>query len=139
MRPSRISQIFKVHMKRINYRRLGVLGGILSAILAAGCFGGGRGYSNNPFCYNSGYYSSTQYTNPYGNPYPYNSGYNSSYNDEHWYPQSYRNSYSVGHPDGLRAEASRDRHEDRTAEQHVARDRDRGQARNETHHRSERN
>ncbi len=44
-----------------------LLGGILTAMLAAGCFGGGPGYSTNPYGYNSSYSS-------YGNSYPY-SGY----------------------------------------------------------------
>ena len=60
-----------------------LVGGILAATLAAGCFGGGPGYSTDPFGYNSSYSS-------YGNSYPY-SGYANGYS----YPQSYENSYSA--------------------------------------------
>jgi hypothetical protein len=67
----------------INARKVAMLlGGILTATVATGCFGGGPGYSNNPYGYNSGYSS-------YGNYYPYG-GYASGYS----YPQNYRNSYS---------------------------------------------
>jgi hypothetical protein len=59
------------------------LGGILVATLAAGCFGGGRGYSNNSYGYNSSYSS-------YGDSYAY-----SGYDRGHSYPQSYENSYSA--------------------------------------------
>ena len=94
-----------------------VLGGILSATLAAGCFGGGDpgyGYSNGP--YGGGY--SSNYSSC-GNSYPY-SGYNSGYS----YPQNYGNSYNAGYQNGVRADANRDRHEDR--DQHVTVSRDFG-------------
>lgn len=57
-------------MKTTNYRKIAMtFGGILIAIVVAGCYGGGSGYSNNPYGYNSGYSS-------YGSAYPYR-GYNS--------------------------------------------------------------
>ena len=97
-----------------------VFGGILVATLAAGCFGGGRGYSNNSYGYNSSYSS-------YGNSYPY-SGYNNGYSR----PQSYGNSYSAGYQNGVRADENRDRHQDRDTDQHAVVIRDRGEARTET-------
>ena len=52
-------------MKTIDSRKVVMtLGGILIATLAAGCFGGGPGYWNNPHGYNSSYSS-------YGSSYPY--------------------------------------------------------------------
>jgi hypothetical protein len=106
-------------MKPTNYRKMVMtLGGILIATVAAGCYGGGgSGYSNNPYGYNSGYSS-------YGNSYPYRSnGYS--------YPQSYRNSYSAGYQNGVRADANRDRREDRVNVDH-----DHGAVRTETTHSS---
>ena len=100
------------------------LGGILVATLAAGCFGGGSGYSNNPYGYNSGYSTS-------GNSYPY-SGYSSGYS----YPQRYENSYDTGYQNGVRADDKGDRHQDRDIDQHAAVIRDRGEARTETRHSS---
>ena len=93
-----------------------MLGGVLIATVAAGCYGGGgSGYSNNPYGYNSGYRS-------YGNSYAYRSnGYS--------YPQSYGNSYSTGYQNGVRADANRDRREDR-----VNVDRDRAAVRTEPAH-----
>jgi hypothetical protein len=112
-------------MKTINSRKLAMLfGGILAATLAAGCYGGGDsgyGYSNGP--YGGGY--SSNYSS-YGNSYPY-SGYNSGYS----YPQNNGNSYNAGYQNGVRADANRDRHEDR--DQHVTVSRDVSKARVETH------
>jgi hypothetical protein len=106
-------------MKTKSYRKIIVtLGGILIATVAAGCYGGGgSGYSNNPYGYNSGYGS-------YGNSYPYRSG-------GYSYPQSYGNSYSAGYQNGVRADANRDRKEDR-----VNLDRDRAAVRTEPTHSS---
>ena len=58
-------------------------GGILVATLAAGCFGGGRGYANNSYGYNSSYSS-------YGDSYAY-----SGYHGGNSSPQSDENSYSA--------------------------------------------
>jgi len=102
-------------MKPINSRKVVIaFGGILVATLAAGCFGGSRGYSANPYGYNSSYSS-------YGDSYPY-----SGYERGHLYPQSYGNSYSAGYLNGVRADDNRDRHQDRDADRHavVVRDRD---------------
>jgi hypothetical protein len=95
------------------------LGGILVATLAAGCFGGGRGYSN-PYGYNSSYSS-------YGDSYPY-SGYDRGYS----YPQTYGNSYSAGYQNGVRADENRDRRQYRDADQHPVVIRDRNEARTQT-------
>jgi hypothetical protein len=71
-------------MKPINSLQLVVVfGGILVATLAAGCFGGGRGYANNSYGYNSSYSS-------YGDSYAY-----SGYHGGNSYPQSDENSYSA--------------------------------------------
>ncbi len=110
-------------MKTIKYRKmLMTLGGVLIATVAAGCYGGGgSGYSNNPYGYNSGY--SNGYGS-YGNSYPYRgNGYS--------YRQSYGNSYSAGYQNGARADANRDRREDR-----VNVDRDRAAVRTEPAHSS---
>jgi len=96
-------------MKTINYRKMAMtFGGVLIATLDVGCYGGGGSdYSNQHYGYNSSYSS-------YGSSYPY-SGYNSGYQN------------------GVRAEANRDRHEDRVTERHaVAVDRDSAVARTET-------
>ena len=61
-----------------------LLGGILTATLATGCFGGDPGYSNG-YGYNSGY-------SGYTSSYPYN-----TYNGGYSYPSNYRNSYSTGY------------------------------------------
>jgi hypothetical protein len=94
-------------------------GGILVATLAAGCYGGGRGYSNNPYGYNSAY----------GSSYPYR-GYDSGYS----YPQNYGNSYGAGYQNGVRADENRDRHQDRDTDQHAAAVRGRSEPRAETQH-----
>ena len=73
-----------------------LLGGILTATLATGCFGGGPGYSSGPYGYNSGYSS-------YGTSYPY-----SNYGNGYGYPQSYRNSYSNGYRNADRVDENRD-------------------------------
>lgn len=75
------------------------------------CFGGGPGYSNRQYGYNGGCYNSNPYDSGYGNHYPYNSG----YNGEHSYSQNYENpnSYGASNQDGVRADASRDSHQDR--------------------------
>jgi hypothetical protein len=106
-------------MKTTNYRKMIMtLGGVLIATVAPGCYGGGgSGYSNSPYGYNSGYSS-------YGNSYAYRSnGYS--------YPQSYGNSYNAGYQNGVRADANRDRREDR-----VNVDRDRAAVRTEPAHSS---
>ena len=117
-------------MKAIKSRSILVLGGILIAALAAGCYGGGHGYSNDPYGYNGGYGSSYSSnggyynSNPYGgsyykstpsggyyysNPNRYNSySYNNGYNG--------KNSYNAGYQNGLRADAANDRREDRAAD-----------------------
>ena len=120
-------------MKTTIYRKTVVtFGGILIATLAVGCYGGGSGYSNGGYGYNSSYGS-------YGSSYPYG-GYNSGYA----YPRSYGNSYSAGYQNGVRADANRDRHQDRAAEQHASVvNRDSAAARTEATHsktdRTERN
>lgn len=113
-------------MKVINSRKVVMLlGGILTATLAAGCFGdGGSGYSG----YNSGYNSSYS---SYGSSYPY-SGYNGGYS----YPQRYGNSYSAGYQNGVRADENRDRHQDRDTARQAVVTRDRVGARSETQHSS---
>ena len=106
-------------MKTNSYQKIiMMLGGVLIATVAAGCYGGGgSGYSNNPYGYNSGYSS-------YGNSYAYRSnGYSR--------PQSYGNSYNAGYQNGVRADANRDRREDR-----VNVDRDRAAVRTEPTHSS---
>jgi len=55
-------------MKTTTSRRVVVLGGLLAATLGAGCFGGGRGYSNSPYGYNGSFYTSRPYYGGYGNP-----------------------------------------------------------------------
>ena len=83
-------------MKTFNSRKIIVLcGGILAATLAAGCYGGDRGYSNNPYGYGGGYGSSYSYND--------NSGYS--------YPRSYPNSYNSGYRNGVRADENRDRYQ----------------------------
>ena len=115
-----------------------VLGGILSATLVAGCFGGGGngypgyGYSSSPYSGYSSNYSS------YGNSYPYsgyNSGYGNGYGYGYSYPRNYgyNNSYNAGYQNGVRVDANRDRGEDRNADRHVTVSRDFGRARTETH------
>ena len=100
-------------MKTINSRKVVMLlGGILAATLAAGCFGGGPGYSNDPYGYNSSFSS-------YGNSHPY-SGYANGYS----YPQSYRNSYGTGYQNGVRADENRDRGEAHRETQHSSVDRE---------------
>jgi hypothetical protein len=114
-------------MKTINYRKMAMtFGGVLIATLAAGCYGGGgSGYSNGPYGYNSSYSS-------YGSSYPY-SGYNGGYA----YQRGSGNSYNAGYQNGVRADANRDRREDRATDQHtVAVSRDRAVARTETTHSS---
>jgi hypothetical protein len=85
-------------MKRINSRKVVIaFGGILAATLATGCFGGGgRGYSNDPYGYDSSYSS-------YGSSYPH-SGYENGYS----YPRSSENSYNSGYQNGVRADEKRD-------------------------------
>jgi hypothetical protein len=97
-----------------------MVGAILIATVAAGCYGGGSGYSGDPYGYNSNYSS-------YGNSYPY-SGYNSGYS----YAQSYGNSYSSGYQNGVRADENRDRNQERVTVQHTAVVRDHDQARTGT-------
>ncbi|MFZ0680714.1 hypothetical protein [Candidatus Binatus sp.] len=94
-------------MKTTNYRKIAMmLGGVLIATVAAGCYGGGgSGYSNNPYGYNSGYSN-------YGSSYPYRSG-------EYSHPQSYGNSYNAGYQNGVRADANRDHREDRVTDRHA--------------------
>src|SRR5713101_3417005 len=99
-------------MNPINSRKVAMaFGGILVATLAAGCSGGGRGYSNNSYGYNSSYSS-------FGDSYPY-SGYS--------YPQSYGNSYNAGYQNGLRADENRDRYQNRDPDRHAVVIRDRSE------------
>ena len=104
-------------MKTVSSRSA-VIGAVLATTLAAGCFGGGQEYSNNPYGYNGAFYTSRPYAGGYGNPYPYNSG----YNDTHSFPQSFgnSNSYSAGLQHGVPADASGDYHRERAGAQHVA-------------------
>ncbi len=113
-------------MKTTNYRKLAMtFGGMLIATLVAGCYGGGSGYSNGGYGYNSNYSS-------YGSSYPY-----SNYDRGYSYPQSYGNSYNTGYRNGVRVDANRDGREDRVASQRpVTVDRDRAVARTETTHTS---
>jgi len=101
-------------MKIITSRKVVMaFSGILAATLATGCFGGGPGYSNGSYGYNSNYSS-------YGSSYPY-SGYNSGYS----YPRSSGNSYNAGYQNGLRADENRDNN------QHAVVVRDRDESRTE--------
>jgi hypothetical protein len=104
-------------MKTTTFRRVSILGGILAATLAAGCFGSG-GYSNSPYGYNGTFYTSRPYAGGYGNPYPYNRG----YNDTHSFPQSFgnSNSYAAGLQHGVPAEASRNNNHEPGNDQRVA-------------------
>jgi hypothetical protein len=104
-------------MKTTNSRKLVMtLGGILTATVAAGCYGGGGSgyYSSQPYGYNSSYSS-------YGSSYPY-SGYS---NGQH-YPQNNVSSYHDGYQNAARADENRD--------QHVATAPNRGVTRTETQH-----
>ena len=93
-------------MKTLNSRKAIVLcGGILAATLAAGCYGGGYGYSNDPYGYNGGY----------GRSYSYNAD-NSGY---YSYPRSYPNSYNSGYRNGVRADENRDRYQARDHDRRV--------------------
>jgi len=116
-------------MKTATLRRVLVIGGILAATLAAGCFGGG--HSNSPYGYNGSFYTSRPYAGGYGNPYPYNRG----YNDTHSFPQSFgnSNSYAAGFQHRVPADPSRDNDRERGSDQHLtaATIRPREQARNE--------
>jgi len=89
-----------------------VLGGILVATLAAGCFDGGGGpgygYSSSPYGYSSNYYS-------YGSSYPY-SGYRSGYSNR----GSYGNSYAVGNRNEVRADDHRAVSRDRVTTAHAS-------------------
>jgi len=118
-------------VKTISSQRVAILCGILAAALAAGCFGGGREYSNNPYGYNGSFYTSRPYAGGYGNPYPYNSG----YNDTHSFPQSFgnSNSYSSGLQHGVGADTSRDYHQEHAGDRRyaVAETRPRAQMRTE--------
>jgi hypothetical protein len=92
-------------MKTLNSRKVIVLcGGILAATLAAGCYGGGSGYSNDPYGYYGGY----------GSPYSYNDD-----NTRYSYPQSYGNSYGWGYRNGVRADENRDRYQARDNDRRV--------------------
>jgi hypothetical protein len=111
-------------MKTINSRKLVVLGGILAATLAAGCFDSGGGYYGDP---NGGYYNSSPYYGSSRTYYPNNSG----RNIEHEYPQRYSNSYGAGYHDGVRADTSRDHQQERNSDHQAAVVRDRDQTRTE--------
>jgi hypothetical protein len=109
-------------MKTLNSRKIIMLcSGILAATLAAGCYGGGSGYSNDPYSY----YGS------YGRSY-------SSYNDDNsgysYPPQSYWNSYSSGYRNGARADENRDRYQARDTERHIVVTPERGEPITERHH-----
>jgi len=104
-------------MKTISSRKLMMLfGSIMTATLAAGCFGGNPGYSNNPYGYNESSYS---YSDS-------DSGY--------LYPQSYRDSYGSGYRNGVRADGHRDRDQARDTDRHVAVTHERGEPSAETQH-----
>jgi hypothetical protein len=106
-------------VKVINSRKVVIaFGGILAATLATGCFGGGPGYSNGSYGYNSNYSS-------YASSYPH-SGYNSGYS----YPRNSGSSYNAGYQNGLRADENRDNN------QHAVVVRDRGESRTEAQHSS---
>jgi len=93
-------------MKAIKSQTLLVmLGGILIATLAAGCFDGGPGYSNGPYGYSSSYSS-------YGSSYPY-SGYDGGYSSS----RSYGRSYDAGYQNAGRADVNHDRGEARVETQ----------------------
>jgi hypothetical protein len=107
-------------MKTLNSRKVIVLcGGILAATLAAGCYGGGSGYSNDPYGYNGGY----------GSSYSYNDD-----NTRYSYPQSYGNSYGWGYRNGERADENRDRYQARDTERHTTVTRERREPVNESRH-----
>jgi hypothetical protein len=92
-------------MKTLTSRKVIVLcGGILAATLAAGCYGGGSGYSNDPY----GYYGGN------GSSYSYNDD-----NTRYSYPQSYGNSYGWGYRNGVRADENRDRYQARDNDRRV--------------------
>jgi hypothetical protein len=93
-------------MKTTNYRKMvTTLAGVLIATVATGCYGGGgSGYSNEPYGYNSGY-------STYDNSYAYRGSGNA-------YPQTYGNSYRAGYQNGVRADSNRDRREDRVTVDH---------------------
>jgi hypothetical protein len=89
-------------MKTIDSRKVVVVATMMLAVtLAAGCFDGGSGYSNYPSGYNGG----------------------------RAYPQSYQNSnsYNAGYQNGVRADESRDRHQERDTDEHVVVTHDRDQ------------
>jgi len=94
-------------------------GGILAATLAAGCYGGDSGYSNNPYGYNGGYGSSYAYT---GNGVGYS------------YPRNYSNSYNSGYQHGVRADENRDRYQARDTERHIVATPERREPTAESHH-----
>ncbi len=74
------------------------LAGILIATVVAGCYGGGgSGYSNDPYGYNSGYSSYDELLSI------------SWLNGGYSHPQSYGNSYNTGYQNGVRADSNRDR------------------------------
>jgi hypothetical protein len=89
-------------------------GGILAATLATGCFGGGPGYSNDGYAYNSGYsgYGDSYPSGGYGSGYSYPQSYGTSY------PRSYGNSYNSAYQSGVRVDENRDRGAARTETQH---------------------
>jgi hypothetical protein len=92
-------------MKTFNSLKIIVLcGGILAATLAAGCYGGDSGYSNNPYGYGGGY----------GSSYSYNAD-----NSGYYYPRNYNNSYSSGYQHGVRADENRDRYQARDTDRRV--------------------
>jgi len=78
-------------MRPITFRQVAMaFGAILVATLAAGCFGGGQGDSNNSYGYNSSYSS-------YGDSYAY-----SGYHRGNSHPQSDGNTYSAADPGARR-------------------------------------
>jgi len=92
-------------MKTLNSRKVIVLcGGILAATLAASCYGGGSGYSNDPYGY---------YGGGYGSSYSYNDD-----NTRYSYPQSY-GTYGWGYRNGVRADENRDRYQARDNDRRV--------------------
>jgi hypothetical protein len=104
-------------MKTLISRKVIMLcGGILAATLAAGCYGGDSGYSNNPYGY-------------YGSPYSYNAD-SSGYS----YPGNYSNSYNSGYQHGVRADENRDRYQARDKDRPVVVTRERREPTAVSHH-----
>jgi hypothetical protein len=120
-------------MKITNSRSIVILGGVLAATLIAGCWSGGRGYSNNPYGYNDNSYSSSQYGAGYGGAYTHGNGYNEGGSHTQY---SNAKSYNAGYHAGVDADASSDRHENDVTVARVAVDHNDHQAQAEKEHSS---